>query len=132
MAKYKRINSVSHSIAHHAVSALSFLHPYLGEACEKANIKSVQINLLSSHLYPDNLKEIKELETSLQTLKKTFIGILQAEGFSLSDLSEVTLTFSFEPKRTDNFCSMCNSKIITNDGKTREYTVDFMGRVVNT
>ena len=132
MAKYKRLNSVSHSMAHHAVSALSYLHPHLGEACEKTKINTVKVNLLSENVYPNNLKKISELELSLNALKETFVRILQSEGFDMSIIKDAALTFYFSLERKDNYCSICNSKIIDKDDKVYEYTVDCMGKVVNT
>lgn len=103
----------------------------MGEACQKSATQRTTVNLLSPHIYPDELAKISELEIALQTLKKTFHRILNTEGFSESDLKKATLAFIFEPHRADNFCSLCNSVLVTSGDRRYEYTVDFQGNVVH-
>ena len=127
MASNKRLNSVAQSIAHHAVSGLSYVHPHLGEMCDKKGITSVEINILADDFYPSYFDANTPLRLSLNHLKARFFEILKREGFSENDISGVTLSFEFDFTKWDYYCSICTSKIITHSGSVYEKTVNFEG-----
>jgi hypothetical protein len=127
MASNKRLNSVAQSIAHHAVSGLSYVHPHLGKMCDKSGISSVIIDILADDIYPVHFSENKPLRLALNQLKITFIEILHSEGFSINDISEVTLRFKFDFLKWDHYCSICTTKIIALSGRVYEKTVNFEG-----
>ena len=132
MAAYKRLASVTHSIAHHSVSGLSCLHPYLSETCEKMGESTVEIDLLNSKPYPKQIQKNKPLETALNEVKNKLNAILESEGFKLESLKEAILTFTFNFKENDHYCSICKAYLVSTEGKHYEHTVDYMGRTINT
>lgn len=127
MPSKKRYKSITHSIAHHAVSGLSFVHPHLGKACEEVNAKDVAIDLLAEEPCPNEFIHLKPLRLSLTTLKNTFIELLEKEGFSVQDVKEAVLTFSFYP-HLDHYCSRCFAHLVSTDGDVFEQTVNFTGK----
>ena len=81
MASHKRLKSVVQSIAHHAVSALSFVHPHLGQACEAEGLDSIEIFVCEDEPCPKIFMNIEPLRLALNKLKETFYGLVVTEGF---------------------------------------------------
>lgn len=127
MASAKRLNSVCHSIAHHAVSGLSFIHPHLRLACKSAGIDRITIELLSENPYPQNLKHLQPLALALLALREKFITILNAEGFDITHIQSVTLQFQFQLLVDDDYSTNCLAKITSKYGKTYQQFVDALG-----
>ena len=48
MASAKRLNSVCHSIAHQAVSGLSYVHPHVLATCCNSGVEEMTVDLLDS------------------------------------------------------------------------------------
>ena len=132
MAAYKRLSSVTHSIAHHSVSSLSYLHPYLSETCKKMGITTIEIDLLTSMPYPKQIQKNKPLETALNEVKIKLKSMLESEGFKLESLKEAILTFTFNFKENDHYCSICKAFLVSAEGKSYEHSIDYMGRTINT
>lgn len=127
MATHKRLNSVSHSIAHHAVSGLSYLHPHLCRACKLENLNSVTVELLEENPYPKCLQSCNPLELALLALKEKLSQILISEGYSLSELTSAKLRFEFEPSFKDDYCSNCCAQLTAKSGKSYEAFVGWLG-----
>jgi hypothetical protein len=53
MTSIKKLSSVCHNIAHHAVSGLSYVHPHLRQACKGIGIDTITIDLLREQPCPD-------------------------------------------------------------------------------
>ena len=130
MATQKRLSSVCHSTAHHAVSGLSYLHPHLRQACRLANLSNVTVELLAENPYPHNLVHLQPLFLALAALKVKFTEILNSEGFAVEDLQSATLRFEFEPKFTDDFSSNCFAQLVSMNGKAYEHFVDYLGNSI--
>lgn len=130
MASTKRLNSVAHSIAHHAVSGLSYLHPHLSKACEAEGATYVEIDLLAIEPCPVRFRAISPVLLSIRELKNFYLRLLESEGFNEDDLTETRLLFSFDLKRFDHYCSVCTATLKAKDGKVFEKTVDYMGNEV--
>ena len=128
MPSAKHLSSVCHSIAHHAVSGLSFVHPHVLAACRGAGLDEMSVDLLDMDPCPERFRGIKPLRLSLQALRSKLEGILVAEGFSLADLSCARLTFSPASKDSDDYCSVCRSTLTTTTGRTYEHIVDYLGK----
>lgn len=126
MSRRKRLRSVCHSIAHHAVSGLSYVHPHVLRACRDANIESMEVNLLDVDPCPFQFKGIEPLRLSLQGLREKLESILAAESFSISDLTIATLSFKPDPGK-DNYCSICHAMLKSRDQEPIEYIVDYLG-----
>jgi hypothetical protein len=130
MASIKRLNSVVHSLAHHAVSALSYLHPHLAEACEDAGQTYAEIDLMQDEPCPSRYRARKPLQLAIGELKTFYTGLLESEGFILDKIERTNLLFSFDLARYDHYCSTCTARIQTKDGKCFEKTVNYLGNEV--
>lgn len=127
MPSTKRLNSVCHSIAHHAVSGLSFIHPHVLETCRSAGVQHVSIDLLDPEPCPKEFRVVLPLLLSLRCLRTKLDEILTAEGFSLSDLSRASLTFFPDPRLHDDCSSICHSILTTVTGRTYEHVINCLG-----
>lgn len=111
----KRLRSVCHSIAHHAVSGLSYIHPHLAQACNNAGLVSIVIDLKQEEPCPDAFVRIKPLRLAVQAMRNRFEEILASEGFAPTDLLAATLRFEF-PDKMDYCSSNCHACMIANSG----------------
>jgi len=130
MTSAKRLRSVCHSIAHHAVSGLSYIHPHLLEAARSAGVAQIEVQLLETDPCPERFRSNEPLRKSLKTLKDKFEAILKSEGFSLSDLAHAKLSFTADPAQNDNHCSICRANLSPLKGESVEYVVNYMGQRV--
>ncbi|MCH7396151.1 hypothetical protein MMP66_18040 [Acinetobacter dispersus] len=131
MVSHKRLNSVSHSIAHHAVSSLSYVHPHLRQAAKACAKENVCINLLAVEHYPRYLPEIIPLKCGLVSLKQRFIEILESENFSKSELKTALLMFEFPVHYNDDYCSNCYSLLVSTAGKNYVAGVNYLGKSIS-
>ena len=127
MPSRKRINSVAHSTAHHAVSGLCYVNPHLRTACTRVGKRSCSIDLLAEEPCPLDFQQIDPIRLSIGALKDKFLEILRAEGFGVEDLSEATLIYEF-PQFMDDFCSNCAVRLKTASGYSAMRAVDYFGR----
>ncbi|MBX3658788.1 MAG: hypothetical protein KF740_10170 [Ramlibacter sp.] len=130
MPSIKRLSSVCHSAAHHAVSALSYVHPHLGQACNAAGLESSAVDLLAEDIYPSSLPRVEPLALALTGLKARFGEILASEGFAPSDLHRAALHFEFAPGLPDYFCRRCSAVVEATNGKSFMHAVDGLGASV--
>ena len=130
MSSVKRLSSVCHSIAHHAVSGLSYLHPHMRQACRAIGEDTAQIDLLSSNPCPEKLRSNNPLQTALMSLQERFAQILQSEGFSLQQLQKALLFFEFPAEYKSDYCSNCHAFLQTSSGKEFSHAVNYMGRSI--
>lgn len=127
MPSEKRLNSVCHNIAHHAVSGLSYIHPHLRRACKAVGLEAIVIDLGTQSPCPAQFQSIEPLRLSLASLRNKFIEILRAEGFSETGVAEVKLLFEFTQEFPDDYCSNCHARIVLRSGKVFRDAVNFMG-----
>jgi hypothetical protein len=104
MYRIKRARSVIHSLAHHAVSALSFLHPRLGEECLQSGLTEVKFDLIAELITGKEFKGSKETMSAYNALKATFEQILQSEGMDLSCIKTASINFGFKKDSWPSFC----------------------------
>jgi hypothetical protein len=130
MPSIKRLSSVCHSAAHHAVSALSYVHPHLGQACDLAGLESSSIDLLAEDIYPSLLPRLEPLVHALTSLKVRFGEMLASEGFAPNDLHRAVLHFEFAPELPDYFCRRCSALVEAANGKSFIHAVDWLGASV--
>ena len=124
MPKSKDLSSVAHNIGHHAMSGLSCLHPHLSEACRKAGVWELTLDLTRESPLPSSLPNSEPLRLASQELHRTFVAILQTLGFTLTDISAARLKFSVTPNPPDDYSYVsCNSELVTSRGKS--YRHDF-------
>lgn len=128
MASVKRLNSVCNSIAQHAVSFLSYLHPHLRQALTQAGLKSISIDLMNDDPCPEQFRKIEPVHLSLINLHKRFEQVLSSEGFTLNDIKEITLIFEIPEHDLDNYWLDCTARLVAKTGKIYMHAVDYMGR----
>ena len=122
MFRKKRARSVIHSIAHHGVSALSWLHPRLGEECANQGLASVEINLLEAAVSTNGFIASDETKNAINALKETFSKIAASECIDVTELAEATIQFGFEKGK---WPSLCVAKM--NDKNNNSVTVKVDG-----
>lgn len=127
MTTIKRLRSVIQSTAHHAVSGLCYVHPHLGEECQKLGIKEISVNLVTPGFNPALLPVTNELELSTNALREKLSELLAAENIPPSGIKSAHATFGFLP---DRWPISCYINIVTTEGKKAEVTVDSSGKTV--
>lgn len=130
MASIKRLSSVCHSTAHHAVSGLSYVHPHVLLACKEAGLDKLEIDLLSADPCPSIFRENEPLYKSLFVLQRKFFNILGSEGLSVSALSKAQLEFRQDTYRSSNYCAVCRVTLVSKAGRIYEKAVNYFGNVV--
>lgn len=123
-----RLDNVCQSIAHHAASGVSYVHPHVLTACRRAGVDHMSLDLLDSEPCPETFRDIEPLCVSLRKLRDTFEHILNAEGCSIADLSFAQLTLSPDPAFSDDYCSICRAKLTSKTGQTYEHVADCLGQ----
>lgn len=125
MFKVKRARSVVHSAAHHGVSALSWLHPRLGEECKAQNLSEVSYDLHASRITTKGFSASKETQMAFSALQSTFERIAATEKIHPVELSAVFITFGFNRGYWPNYflCSLTSK-----NGKVAKIKVDGFGK----
>ncbi|OHU85381.1 MULTISPECIES: hypothetical protein [Pseudoalteromonas] len=118
--------SVAQSLAHHAVSALSFVHPHLGQACEEAGLDSIEIYLSDAEPCPKRFLNIEPLRLALNTLKETLYGLVTAEGFEPKDIESAKMVFEFKHGQLGHYCSVCTASLVS-ASKTYQSKANYFG-----
>lgn len=100
MRSTKRLRSVVHSIAHHAMSGLCYVHPHLGQARKSLGAERVSVDLLHSNIEPSPSPLPREIELSTNALRETFSRLLDAEALQISELTSAVAIFFFKGDAT--------------------------------
>jgi len=127
MSSEKRLSSVCHSMAHHAVSNLSYLHPHLRQACREISLSSINLDLISDEPYPPKLQCSEELKLATNALRRKFEKILKSEGFDLSCINAAQLHFEFTDEFLDDYCSICHAHLVAKSGREFLHAVNYLG-----
>ena len=125
MTSIKRLRSVIHSTAHHAVSGLCYVHPHLGEKCKEIGIKSISVNLLTPGFDAELQSITKELELSTNALREKFSELLASEHIQDSEIKSAYATFDFLRGRWPTSCYI---EVVSTEGKKTEVAVDSSGK----
>lgn len=133
MSSNKRLKSITQSIAHHAVSGLSYVHPHISKACEELGVSSIVIELLSDPPYPIEFEGNTPLKLSLESLKEKFSEILEREDFSFNDLASAKIQFWFyhQSHNKDHYRSDCKATLTSINGKVYEAAVNYIGKTLH-
>jgi hypothetical protein len=131
MPSRKRLKSVCHSIAHHSVSGLSYLHPHALRSCRDLGICYLRFSLLSSDPCPLEFSHFGPLRSALRTLSDTFREILGSEGFTPDSLTSATMLILPDNQCLDDHCTTAHCEITTTDGAHYESAVNYMGHSVH-
>jgi hypothetical protein len=125
MRSAKRARSVAHSLAHHAMSGLCFVHPHLGEQCRKHQKRQATIDLIQPFESAVPGVWPKPLELSLVALGKTFQELLGKEHIDPGYITSATALFDF---RADQWPTACLARLALADGKSVDVAVGLDGR----
>jgi len=124
MFRIKRARSLIHSLAHHGVSALSWLHPRLGEECKLQSVAEIVYDLLNGKIYNSEVTLSKESLMAFGGLKVNFERIASLEGIYADQLSNASICFGFKGGTWPNYC-ICS--IESKSGKKLDVKVDSFG-----
>jgi len=124
MLRKKRLRSVVHSVAHHGVSGVCFLHPSLGETCNAIGLDSAEINLLNRDANSQLENASDKIFWAARALREKFESVLRSENMSRHELSKATAVFFFA---RSTWPSACYVRITLNSGSTIECAVDGLG-----
>jgi hypothetical protein len=127
MPSIKRLSSVCRSLAHHAASNLSYVHPYVRQASRTVGSDTVLIDLLLEEPCPSELSEQTQLSQALRSLRVRFVEMLASEGFSLGTLKEAKLLFEFSSQFPDDHCSNCHTRLVAQSGREYVHAVNYLG-----
>jgi hypothetical protein len=128
MYRIKRGRSVIHSLAHHGVSAISWLHPRLSEDCNNSGITEVSFDLIDALITTEEFNGSMETLSAYDALKVTFDQILAAENIDLSCIESASITFGFKRESWPYFC-ICT--MTGKDSKTINIKLDWLGNKFN-
>lgn len=127
MPARNRLKSVAHSIAHHAMSGLSYLGPELDESCIRAGLNCVAIEFVSeipnTKLHPLN----KRFKGRLGALAGKLNSILRTEGFELNDLRVAKLVLHMPADGKNLFFRVCYVALEDANGNVYEDWVEVSG-----
>ena len=129
MVRINRIRSVCHSIAHHAASGVSLMHPYVLEACAALGPRDLEVNLLDEDPCPVLFKDNEPLRLALRGVRLKLSSILAAEGMTVDDLVHASLTFIRAPEARNNYGTICRAQLVRRDGAAADVAVDFLGHI---
>jgi len=130
MTPQKRLKSIAQSFAHHSASALSFVHPHLGETCKQNKLTGVQIHLLKTPMCSATFSTVKAIRLSLENLRKTFFELTEKEGIEQKLIESVVVTFQFDQLATDCYWNTCTVRLTTQESRTFEATVNCVGKTL--
>ena len=116
----KRLRSVAHSIGHHAMSGLSFLHPHLGKVCATNGLTRCTLDLLSGRIAVPPGPHPAPAQMACSSLSKRFADIQNSEGIDRSELGRSEISFYF---LDGSWPSTCNVVIRTPAGIVVERAV---------
>ena len=112
----KRLRSVAHSIGHHGMSALSFLHPHLAEVCRAAGVRTARIDLLFGSLESPEISVPQPLALAISALSNRFSQILSSEGIDRTQLVHAIIEFRISPEDKYGWPYKCYIRLQTLDG----------------
>ena len=128
MFRIKRARSVIHSVAHHGVSALSWLHPKLGEEGKEQNFDEISYNFCSSKITTEGFLPSLETSNAFSSLQETFERISATEKVFISEINDANITFGFYKGAWPNYC-ICS--LTSKNGKVVKVKVDGFGNKYN-
>ena len=116
MASNRHFNGIAHDIAHHAQSGLSYLHPWLDDACREARLSEAALDLLADRPWPTGFPVSEPLRLATSALQRRFADMVAKAGLSVDDLSEAGLVFIFASPGSAGSPEV-RSRLKTEDGR---------------
>ena len=118
MPSQRALAGVTHDIAHHAISGLSYVHPHLYQACQAIGVREATVDLLAQAPYPPGLPALQPLQLSLSALREKFFSILEANGFGASDIQAISLRFQFPLLGADGYNCQVAAQLMSSRGQS--------------
>ena len=85
------------------------------------------MNLLDEDPCPLSCRNNEPLRISLGGVRLKLSSILKAEGMTLDDLVQASLTFIRAPEARDDYATICRAQLARNDGAAADVAVDCLG-----
>lgn len=126
----RRLSSVCQSIAHHAASSLSYVHPHLLQALKATAESIAKVDILSATPYPKELLSHSHLPTALSSLRDRVEQILKSEGFLITDLNEAKQFFKPDGQYRDEYCCECHARLSHSSGRKYFAAVNCIGKPI--
>jgi hypothetical protein len=117
MSSQRALAGVTHDIAHHAASGLSYVHPHLYQACQTAGVREATVDLLTPAPYPLGLPQVEPLRLSLAALRDKFFAILSANEFGSADVKSLRLRFQFPLIGADGYSCQIAARLESTRGR---------------
>ena len=125
----KRLRSVIHSVAHHAMSGLCYVHPHLGEQCKAASVREAEVDLCAGVIRSDGLTVTEPLRRGTVALREKFVGILASEDLLPDIIESATIRFQFGGSR---WPISCYAALEDENGISLDVAVSSSGRKAET
>ena len=126
MPSSKRLRSVLHSLAHHGVSAMSFLHPRLGEYAKDNQLDAIAIDLIDISVISEAEVASGRIKRASQALRRKFQSILVSENISIDEIASAKIVFFI---KNTHWPSGCFVRATTTEGRDFEVAVDRIGNL---
>ncbi len=120
----KRLRSVAHSIAHHGVSGVCYVHPNLGAFCLDKGIRSIRINLLKPGFEPAVGDVPRKVNLAIEAFCEKFLDIMALENIKPAEVEEAYASFEFLRSRWPIGCYVA---VRSAEGDIIESAVDQVG-----
>ena len=117
MTKISELAGVSHNIAHHAASGLSYISPHLAQALRAVSVETTQIELLAEHPYPPKASDLQPLRLALASLRVNAVTLLQKHGFAADTVTSIVLHATPAPWDKDGYLLHTRAVITASNGK---------------
>lgn len=93
-----KLDSVFHNFANHVTSGLSGFITAAHDACTRASLRAVDLQLLPAIQVPQALQEDAQFGTSVGILRAKFVEILAKQtGFALDQVASLAIQIDFLP-----------------------------------
>jgi hypothetical protein len=125
MPSFKLLSGLAHDLGEHAQSALSGLHPHLGEACRSASIHGTELDLVEGAPHPRDLPVSEPLRMGISSIRQRFSAMLAARGFSAADIRSAVLICRFTGGGGDHVAAV-RVAIVASDGRTYSRDLGFV------
>jgi hypothetical protein len=125
MASLKLLNGLSHDVAQHVQSSLSYVHPHLAEECRRVGLRRATVDLLAEQPYPSELAPSVPLSSALFALKNWFDGLLQRKWLHATDVHVVRVICEFRHGRLeDDYDPIVSCTIVTRNGRKHVHRLE--------
>jgi hypothetical protein len=122
----KRLRSVVHSIAHHAISGLCYVHPHLGQARKRLGVKDASVDLLRPEISLVIDPIPREIALSTEALRERFAALIAGERLNIAEIKSAEAVFVY--RGTCTWPDACYVQVETIEGKRIEDAVGHDGR----